>query len=299
MTLEVTKANDLSPNEGSVTIVAGPPGLGKSHLAGTLAELYGPDEVLVLATLPREVNSLQYQKHNLDTVVLTDEDWDPQHKALKATGHDALLKILRDLRTDEKYSAIILDNGTETAELAWHAAMAPLGVGDPNDLGKGSNRFAPYTTLREKMEQTIRSLATLTGKTGLVAKPKVVVVPWHVQPPKDADGDESADSKGQGSEYEGQFLPMVRGAFRRRLMALVDAFIYADLQRLPSNPKNPLSAMENHFCLQVVSDNEKHCKLFGVTPDPNKLIKGKYLDVHNRDDSWRLLMDIVKHAKED
>lgn len=300
MTFEVTKASQLSPQSASLTVLAGPPGLGKSTTAGTVAEWIGdPSQVLVVATLPREVDSLMYQKHDLDTVVVTDEDWSPEDKTLKATGYQTLRRILRELRTDEIYSALILDNGTEMAEQAWHAAMAPLGVGDPNDLGRGSNRFAPYTSLREKMEQLINSLATLTGKSGKVVRPKTVIIPWHVQPPKDSsDDDESADERGQGSEYEGTFLPMIRGAYRRRLMGQVDNFLYADLVTVPKNPKNPLAGSDNHFCLQVISDHERHCKLAGVTPDPEKLVKGKYLDVHNRDDAWRMLMDLIDHNQQ-
>lgn len=294
--LQVTSARDLSPLSGSLTILAGPPGLGKSWLAGSVAEYLSPKEVLVLATLPREVNSLQYQKHNLDTVVCADEEWQPEAKSLKATGYDNLIDTLRALRSDEKYGAIIIDNGTEAAELAWHAVLAPLGIGDPNELGKGGNRFAPYTSLREKMETMIRACGTLTGKTGLAKRPKLIIIPWHVQPPKDGMGDdESGDEKGKGAEYEGEYLPMIRGAFRRRLMALVDNFVYADLVRVPG--RNALSESENHFCIQVISDNEKHVKTGGVTPALDKLVAKKYLDVHDRHDGWRVFTDLLKAEK--
>lgn len=292
MPIEVTKARDMSPLSGSLTVIAGPPGLGKSWFSGTMAEYLDADEVLVIATLPREVNSLQYQKHNLDTIVVTDEDWRPEAGVLKATGHRQLIDVLRDLRADEKYAGIIIDNGTEMAELAWHAAMEPLGVGDPNDLGRGSNRFAPYTSLREKMENAVRSLSILTGKTGLVKRPKLVAIPWHVQPPKEtSDDDDSADQKGQGSEYEGEYLPMIRGSFRRRIMGLVDNYIYADLVRVQGS--NPLSKVANHFAIQVVSDKERHVKLEGIAPDPKDLLDGKYIDVHGRNDAWRAFMDLL------
>lgn len=293
MALEVTKARELSPLSGSLTIVAGPPGLGKSWTCGTMAEWLSPEEVLVIATLPREIDSLQYQKHDLDTIIISDEDWRPDAGVLKATGYPKLIDVLRELRQDTKYKGIILDNGTESAELAWHAAMEPLGVGDPNDLGRGSNRFAPYTSLREKMETLLRSLSLLTGKSGLVEQPKLVAIPWHVQPPKETnDDDDSADKKGRGAEYEGEYLPMIRGSFRRRIMGLVDNFIYADLVRVPTG--NPLGKTPEHFCLQVVSDREKHVKLAGVAPDPSELVKDKFIDVHGADDAWRKLMELLE-----
>lgn len=293
MPIEVQRARDSSPLAGSLTIVAGPPGLGKSFFAGTMAELYGADRVLVIATLPREINSLQYQRHNLPFVMIADEGWEPEKRSLKATGYDKLMETLRELRADEQYKAIILDNGTEAGELAWHSVLGPLGVSDPNQLGSGSNRFAPYTSLSEKMNALIRSLGTLTGKTGLVKQPKVICVPWHVQPAKDGMGDnESADSKGQGVEYEGDYLPMIRGSFRRRLMAVVDNFVYADLIQVPG--RNALSETEMHFCLQVISDNEKHVKTEGSSPDPSKLVKRKFLDVHGKDNAWRVFMEAIE-----
>lgn len=296
MTIEVKRAREASPMSGSLTVVAGPPGLGKSFFAGTMAELYGADRVLVLATLPREIDSLQYQRHDLPYIMISDNEWEPEKKSLKAPGYDKLMDVLRELRQDEQYKALILDNGTEAGELAWHSTLAPLGVSDPNQLGAGSNRFAPYTTFSEKMKAMIRSLGTLTGKTGLVKQSKVVCVPWHVQPAKDGMGDnESADEKGQGVEYEGNYLPRIRGGFRRELMAIVDNYVYADLVQVPG--RNALSATEMHFCLQLISDNEKHVKTVGSSPKPDDLVKRKYLDVHDRHDAWRMFMDAIEKGQ--
>jgi hypothetical protein len=289
--IEVTKANDMDPKSGSLTILAGPPGLGKSWVCGTMGEYLKPEEVLLIATLPREVNSYQYQQHNFDTVVISDSEWEPAagKAGLNATGYDALLALLRDLRTDKQYKGIIVDNGTEAAELAWHASLEPLGVFDPADL-KG-NKFTPYTSVREKMEQLMRSLSILTGKTGLVEQPKLIAMPWHVQPPKDTiDDSDSADKKGKGAEYEGDYLPMVRGSFRRRVSALVDNFIYSDIVQVRPAGK-AMAPAEPHYCVQVVSDKERHVKHAGVAPE--NLLKGKYLDVHGRDDAWRSIMEVI------
>lgn len=291
--IEVKKARDISPQSGQLMILAGPPGTGKSTFAGSVAQFVPPEEVLVIATLPREVDSLPYQKYNLDTVVISDTEWRPSEGSLKATGYPTLMRLLRDLRSDTKYSAIILDNGTEAGEMAWHAALEPLGVGDPTALPRGSNRYTPYMSVREKMEQLVSDLSLLTGKTGFAKKPKLVIVPWHIQPPKDsADEGESADERGRGSEYEGEFLPMIRGSYRRRIGGQVSALVYTDLVQVPRDPKNALSAMEQHYCLQLVSDAERHCKIAG-TVDASKLVKGKYLDVHGRDDAFKMFMDLL------
>jgi hypothetical protein len=276
-------------------MVAGPPGTGKSNLCGTMAEYIPPEEILVIVTLAREANSLNYQKYDLDTVMIS-EDWRPADgkSGLQATGYPQIISVLRELRKDTKYSGIIFDNGTEAAEMAWHAALAPLGVGDPNDLGRGGNRFAPYTSLREKLEQMICDLALLTGKTGFAAKPKLVAMTWHIQPPKDSSDDgESADERGQGSEYEGLFLPMIRGSFRRRIGSLVDTMVFTDLVSV-QKPSKGIPQYENHYCLQVLSDNERHCKIPGRLPSPDQLVKNKYLDVHNTNDAWRQLMQLMQ-----
>jgi energy-coupling factor transporter ATP-binding protein EcfA2 len=290
--LNIKKANEVAPNAGSLTIINGPPGMGKSTFCGTMAEYLGPENVLVIATLPREVNSTVYQQHNLDTIIVTDDDWDPGAGSLVSGGFDTLMSILRELRQDEQYKGIILDNGTESAELAWHASLELAGVADPSEL---KNSFKPYVTMREKMETLMRSLSTLTGKTGLVAQPKLVAVPWHIQPAKESmDDNETSDQKGKGSEYEGDYLPMIRGGFRRRLGALVDNVIYADIVRIPG--KNPLADAANHYCLQLIGDNEKHVKLAGPQPPEARLVKKKYLDVQNSETAWRDFMDLTTTA---
>lgn len=289
MPLEITKAKDVAPDAGSFTVVNGPPGTGKSTLCGTMAEYLGPENVLVIATLPREVNSIMYQKYNLDTIVVTDTEWDPSSGSITSGGFDRLMSILRELRRDTTYSGIILDNGTEAAELGWHASLEKAGVADPSEL---KNSFKPYNTMRENMETLLRALNTLTGKTKLVARPKLIAVPWHVQPAKEAmDDNATADEKGKGIEYEGDFLPMIRGGFRRRLAALVDNIIYADIVRIPG--KNALSAPSMHYCVQVVGDNERHVKIAGPQPDKDALVNGKYIDVHNDDAAWATLMKTI------
>jgi len=147
------------------------------------------------------------------------------------------------------------------------------------------------------MEELMYGLSTLTGKTGFADRPKLVAIPWHIQPPKETSGDDdSADEKGKGSEYEGEFLPMIRGAFRRRIGGIVDMTVYSNLVRVQG--KGSLSQAELHYCIQVISDRERHVKLPGRQPKPDTLLKGKFIDIHERDDAWRMLMDIISGKEE-
>lgn len=267
MPFDPIKANDVAPTRASIHVVAGPPGMGKSWFCGTVAEVVPPEEVLLLATLPREVRSVQYQRHNLDTLIIQDEAWEPENNLYQATGCNKLIKVLKELRTDDKYSAIILDSGTEAGELAWHAALAPFKVGDPSEMGR-ENRFSPYTKCGELMEQVVRSLSKLAGHPSGgrndVVRPKFVLVTMHIQPPKEGLGaDESADQKGGGVEYEGSVLPMLRGRFRRRLAGLVDGFVYAD--RVPD--RTSTGRIQVSHKIQVRSDLERHAKFPGLLPD--------------------------------
>lgn len=261
--MEVIKARDVSPLGAQLVLCLGPPGLGKSTFAATVGEVVDPKEVLLIATLPREAKSWKYQEYNYDTVLIEESlDWDPINKKYSPTAYDELIVLLDELAKDEKYGAVILDNGTEAGEFAWHASLAPLRVGDPNELGSGGNRFAPYGSVREKMENMVHRLNRLTGKH--CARAKHVIVPWHVQPPKE-------DDDSQGVEYVGKELPMIRGGYRRRLGQKIDAivFVYREMKLVKGERKA-------RYLLQVGPDMERHTKLPGPVPEGVKYIEPGY-----------------------
>ena len=261
--MEVIKARDVSPLGAQLVLVLGPPGIGKSTFAASVGEVVDPDEVLLIATLPREAKSWKYQEYNYDTVLIEESlSWDPINKSYGVSGYDHLVKLLDELAKDTKYGAIILDNGTEAGEFAWHASLAPFRIGDTNELGKGGNRFAPYGSVREKMENLIQRLNRLTGKH--CARAKHVIVPWHVQPPKD-------DDDAQGVEYVGKELPMIRGGYRRRLGQKIDVICFMTRQTKSKGTKT-----STEYLLQIESDMERHTKIPGLVPEGVKYIEPSY-----------------------
>lgn len=286
-TFEVIPARELSPQDASCIVVGGPPGTGKSTFLGRMAQ-EGP--TLLLATLQRETSSWIYQEKNVGTMLFEDREWQPDVPADDGTrrgnyaahAHKRLLDALEMLRNDEitaengePYKVVLLDSGTEAGENAWHRALAPYRVPDPSFLGRDDNRYGPYTALDQAMDQLVKALQAL--KTAPV--PKHIGISWHVQPTKDDTveriGDkqtgytvkkQSADHKTEGIEYEGSILPMVRGRFRRRLFSLVDAFIWTDIQYDKTRDTKGKVETTPKYVLQVVSDEERHCKLPGPLP---------------------------------
>ncbi len=289
---EVIPAAEYSPSHGSLSVVAGPPGTGKSSFLGGMCK-EGP--TLLLATLAREVSSGMYQQYNPDVILFEDKNWKPEPPS--ETGEmqgtyvaDAFLRFLDVvdmLATDqivsesgEPYKVVLVDSGTELAEAAWREALKPFGVMDPAYIGDGGNRFGPYTALDGLMKRAITALQDLRT----TENPKHVGISWHVQPTKEDTqervGDkmtgytvtkESKDTRAQGVEYEGSVLPMVRGQFRRKLFGLVDAFVWTDIQyeRVSgSRDKRP------NYVLQVVSDEERHCKVPVPVPDTKYISNG-------------------------
>ena len=272
---EILEATDFNPGEASCGVVAGPPGAGKSTLLGQMC-VEGP--TLLLATLQREASSWMYQRHNPDVILLEDSQWKPLPP-----------DDVKDKR-GEPYKVILLDSGTEAGENAWHQALMPFAVMDTAYMEAGDDGFRPYTALDGLMDRLIKALQALKS----APLPKHVGISWHVQPSKEDSPvkvqgggyktKESADHKGEGVEYEGSILPMIRGRFRRRLFGLVDYFIWADIDHVKNKTRSvggktikPKSKTSPEYVLQVLSDEERHCKLPGELP-PEMYIPNSWPD---------------------
>ena len=261
--MNIIKATDLSPKGAQLSLILGPPGIGKSTFAASVINVVPKDEILLVATLPREVKSWKYQEYDFDTILIEESDkWDPLNKSYQPTAFRETIKLLDELAEDEKYGAVIIDNGTEVSEFAWHDSLAPLKIGDPNELGSGGNRFAPYTSIRERMENFIMKVNRLTNSSAS-ARAKHVIIPWHVQPPKDDEG------KQKDIEYAGKELPMIRGGFRRRIGQKIDVIAYM-------TRKTTQGGKKVEYKLQIVSDMDKHCKVPCQVPDGVKFIDPEY-----------------------
>lgn len=276
----IRKANPVGQTRHSY-VVAGPGGTGKSTLNGSMAEVLGADRILVLATLPREAESWKYNHYQVDRVLFTDPNWNPELGKYEASATPKLIAMLEYLRdVDDQYDGIILDNGTDAAEHAWHLALSVHKAASPAHIENAKERWQPYESLDTSLDTIVTNLCSLTT---VAKRPKHVGISWHVQPAKEdsveGKGDqkvtkESSDNRGMGVEYEGKILPMIRGKFRRKLITKVDAFVYSDILVKRNFNRDALSKTSIDdiptlvtYRIQVRPDEERHTKLPGPLPE--------------------------------
>lgn len=289
---EAKPVSQIGAGTGLGFVIAGPGGTGKSWFLGTMAE-HG--RTLLIATLPREIKSVKYREYAVDHLLIYDQDWMPTLGRFKAHGFVEFLNLMDELYNDDTYENIIIDSGTELAELAWHYAMMAHGVATPAEMQDSRSRWLPYEQLDIYLDQAVKSAMNLTiaGK-----RPKNVGFSWHIQPAKDDQIDtktggvkKSADHAGEGVEYEGTVLPLVRGKFRRRLMNLVDCYLLTELQRVTVDV-NSLRRQGNlgvAYKLQIRANPERHIKLPWLVPADQSYI--------NND--WGELLAMAKGAEPD
>ncbi len=283
---ETLPARDVSPHEATSLLVAGPPKSGKSKFLSTLAE-EGP--TLLIATLEREASSWGYQQTNPDTILLEDKGWRPTQGRFEATAFLRFLELTDRLQDDEDYRVVLLDCGTQLGQYGWYEALKVFKVASPADMEDRDNRFRPYTKLADLMRQAIDGLVALK----FAKVPKHVIISWHLQPAKDdmVAFDKaaqthvkklSADTRGAGSEYLGDYLPEIQGGFRRKISGLVDGVVFTDIlfERPPkgsrSRDKRP------RYVLQVLADEERMASIPGPLPEE------KYID-----NDWKYLKPLL------
>lgn len=250
-------------------VVAGPYGTGKSTLLGSMQEV---GKTLLIATLQREANSWKYKQLGVDTILLED-DWRPEMDRWNATALKDFVKLAEALLDDDKYDCVAIDSGTELAEAAWHSSLAAQGkYSSPAEMEDTKSRWLPYETLDNKLDQAIKAIVALMS-VDVAKRPKHIGLSWHTQPPKDdsivgGETKKSADHKGEGIEYEGSVLPMVRGKFRRRLGGLVDAVVFTDIvfERSGENQFSANPGVVPIYRIQVQPDHDRHTKLPGPLP---------------------------------
>jgi len=266
----------------AVVVPEGPPGSGKSTFCASVCDLPGitPEEVLLCTTKPGEAESWAYKRHGLVAERYFDSKWRPTLDQYEATDFVRLLRRMYELYEDDRYGAIIVDPGTDVPVLAEHYIVQSYNVGGIGELQASGQSQAAYRTLAEKTEEFVKTIAVLA--TEEVVRPKWVLLPFHIQPPKagqyvkdpsDPSGRskvyiESADEQALDLEFGGRRLPQIEGGYRRRLNGDVGIVVYCEFEETPSSLTKIDGKMvrvpaQTRYLIQPAPSKEAHAKVRG------------------------------------
>ena len=243
----------LDSYRGGISLaVVGAAGTGKSTLLGSIGELYSPEEVLLLAPKPREINSWKYRKHGFseNAEVFSDSKWRPSLELFEADGFLKLERRLLELYEDDTYKVVILDPYTDVVKLAAHDLLKRDKAATPRDSAD-SRGF--YGSLKHKLGNFTSTLVGLSSP--VLNCPKHVFVAVHAQPAKD---DEKAG--GAGVSFEGEVMPMIEGSHRHEFAAEFDIVVYTKIKhKTEIVERKPVKTVQ--YVIQVGADNKRHAKV--------------------------------------
>jgi hypothetical protein len=239
---------------GRVIALFGPPGTGKSHAASTIVDVVPKENIRLLCTKANEANS--YVASGLqDSAELFIDHWDPSMGMDDALGWSRLNKRIVECGKDEDVHCLIVDPGTDVAELLSHKLLKGLGVEDLSGLKKKGRdtSFDFWGQMRENLSKFMDKLIAAS----MGPAPTLVIVPWHVQ---SASEEELMADK--GTQFEGKTLPMVPGSYRKRLAGDVDVAAFTDVYRRKGEVEYRLILQPTH---------NQHAKVRGVLGAPSHI----------------------------
>lgn len=237
---------------GISTVVVGGAGTGKSTLLGSIGEIYSPDEVLLLAPKPREINSWLYREHNFSQTaeVFSDPRWRPSLDIFEATGFLNLERRLLELYEDKQYEVILLDPYTDVVKLAAHDLLKSDKAATPRD---SSDSRGFYGSLKHKLGNFTSTLVGLSSP--VLDCPKHVFVAVHAQPAKDGEKE-----GGAGVSFEGEVMPMIEGGHRHDFIGEFDIAVYTKIKHSTKIVNRKL-VKTVEYLIQVDADAKRHAKL--------------------------------------
>ena len=249
----------LTQFRGGLTgLFIGAPGTGKSTLLGSIGELLPPEEVLLLAPKPREINSFMYRRHGIHEAaeVFKDHRWRPSLGVYEADAFDRLSRRLLELYEDTKFRAVLLDPFTDVVALAAHELLRAEQAETPKDL-RDSIGF--YGALKHRLKNFTQDLVGLASPD--LPQPKHVFVAVHAQRPVEEDikGKATADAKGKGVEWEGDVLPMVEGGYRREIAGEFDLVGFTSVEYENVRVGNAFKRQES-YVVQLNASPDRHAK---------------------------------------
>jgi len=262
--------------EGGLTgLFIGPPGTGKSHLLGTISEVEGVENPILLAPKPREIKSAKYREHGVHSEIFADRGWHPAIDRYEIGGFKKLYERVADLYEDEEYDVVLLDPMTDVVSLAAHELLMAEQAESPRDL-RDSIGF--YGALKYKMKGFTQALVGLADPN--LPRPKHVFATVHAQPTKEEDikGKATAEAVAKGIEFMGDSLPMIEGGYRREIAGEFDIVGFTSLvYELVTEGRT--RTQQAKFVVQLNADPKRHAKAAIVPRLKEKSIPNSMVDL--------------------
>lgn len=224
---------------GILGAVLGPPKTGKSTFLASVAELIDPSQVLLLATKPREANSIGYREAKIASQVYMDSEWMPDIDMRRATAYQRLLKDIYKLQKDDSYKVVLLDVFNDAAKFAANQLLAKdASAKKPGDLANSRAFYGDLFPMQTRLLDALMAL-TVTGNN------KHVLVACHIQA--------ASDEEARDPAFEGRVLPMLPGKIRGYFAGEFDFCLYSgvDIERRRGETTR-------EFYVQVLPDAERH-----------------------------------------
>jgi len=262
--------------QGGLTgLFIGPPKTGKSYMLGTISEVLGIENPILLAPKPREVNSAKYREHDIDSEIFRDHRWQPAMELYEIGAFKALYARVISLYDDEDHDVVLLDPFTDVVTIAAHELFMVEKAENPKDL-RDSIGF--YGALNHKLKGFTQALTGLASPD--LPKPKHVFVAVHAQPTKEEDikGKATTEAQAKGISFLGESLPMIEGGYRREIAAEFDIVGFTSLQYEHVRVGSKL-VREAHFVVQVSADPDNHAGIAVIPRLDEKTIPNSMVDL--------------------
>lgn len=267
-------ANELQERLGLIgglsALFEGPPGSGKSHAAGSIAE-FGPTEVHCF--LPKETSSNLYTSHpNIrDVKLFHDPKWSPSVDSYEASAYLDWVKHVHRLMDNDEIENVILDPLSALNTSIRRGVLKKEDAARMNDMSDPRGAWGDF---RELWEEALTAAIGLTH----APTPKNVIATVHAQLPSEEE------SQKKGIEYMGDTRPAIQGSFRDLLEAHFQIVCHTRVvQEFDQKKREQVS----EYKVEVRADNKRHSKV-AIAPA---------LDVKMTDNDFGAIAEAIEEAQ--
>lgn len=253
----------LDLSGGLLTLIVGPPGTGKSWMAGSLAE-FGPTHLI--AFKPKEVDSHNYNAHGVEHDLFHDPLWSPSTERYEASGWQDFVGRMHELLRDDEVENVILDPLTDLHVLIKHEIAKKENASSIGDMRDSLGAWGDVRARWEEAANLITSLA-------FAPTPKNVAAVVHAKVPTEEEEEK------RNVEFMGEVLPAIQGGFKTVLEGEFHLVLHTRV----------VSGRETKYMVEVTASSKRHNKV-SIAPQLSEL------KVEN---DFASLLDAIEEARED